>query len=84
MVSIDFKCAICEASFRHGVLDKHGKCPSCAKEFPEAKTRLEAMAMNKPEIHLNPELNEDRVRQIVKEELDRILVTDPKGPKETK
>lgn len=40
---INEKCVICEANFRPGFL-KEGKCPTCLKEHPDAKNKLEAMA----------------------------------------
>jgi len=53
------KCCVCEADFRPGALDKNGKCP-----------KKEAMALNRPEIHLGEKLDAEKVRQIVKEELN--------------
>ena len=64
------KCCICEADFRPGTLDKNGKCSSCQKAFPTVKNKAEAMALNRPEIHLNKKLDAEDVRQIVKEELN--------------
>jgi len=53
-MSIDIinRCAICEADFRPGTLDKDGKCSSCAKTFPTVKNKKEAMVLNRPEINL--------------------------------
>jgi hypothetical protein len=73
MATIDFQCSICEASFREGLLNKHGKCPSCEKEYPTVKTKAEAMALNRPEINLDAEMTEDRVRQIAKQEINEAL-----------
>ena len=70
MTDIIQKCAICNADFRPGSLDKDGKCPVCAAEYPEAKDRAEAIALNSPEINLGKKLDADGVRQIVKEELN--------------
>jgi hypothetical protein len=36
------------------------------------KTREEAFALNRPDIHLGAKLTEERVRQIVREELNAI------------
>ena len=67
---IVFKCCICEADFRPEALDKNGKCSSCQEAFPTVKNKAEAMALNRPEIHLNKKLDAEDVRQIVKEELN--------------
>jgi hypothetical protein len=72
MADLDFQCCICEASFRPGTLDKAGKCPSCAEQFPTVKNKIEAMALNKPEIHLGKKLTEPDVRRIVREEMAAI------------
>ena len=66
------RCCICGADFTPGVLDKNGKCPICRVEYPTVKNKKEAMALNKPEINLGAKLDEDRVRQIVKEELNAV------------
>ena len=66
------RCCICGADFRPGVLDKNGKCPICRVEYPTVKNKKEAMALNKPEINLGAKLDENRVRQIVKEELNAV------------
>lgn len=67
---IIFKCCICEADFRPGVLDKNGKCPVCCVEYPTVKNKVEAMALNRPDIHLGEKLDAEGVRQIIKEELN--------------
>ena len=64
------RCCICEADFRPGTLDKDGKCSSCAVQFPTVKSKVEAMALNRPEINLGGRVDVDKVRQIVKEELN--------------
>jgi len=64
------KCCICNADFRPGSLDKNGKCASCAKEYPTVSNKKEAMALNRPEIHLGEKLTVEKVRQIIKEELN--------------
>jgi len=64
------KCCVCEADFRPGALDENGKCPICRVEYPTAKNKKEAMALNRPEIHLGEKLDAEKVRQIVKEELN--------------
>lgn len=65
-----FKCCVCEADFHPGALGKDGKCSSCQVEFPTVKNKKEAMALNRPEIHLGKKLDAEEVRQIVKEELN--------------
>ena len=65
-----FKCCICEADFHPGGLDENGKCASCRVAYPTVKNKKEAMALNRPEIHLNKKLDAEDVRQIVKEELN--------------
>ena len=69
------KCAVCEADFRPGSLDKDGKCPSCQKTFPTVNTKAEAMALNRPEINLGKKVTEETVRQIIKEELNEFKAT---------
>jgi len=69
-IDIIHKCCVCEADFRPGALDKNGKCPICCVEYPTAKNKKEAMALNRPEIHLGEKLDAEKVRQIVKEELN--------------
>lgn len=69
-----FKCCICEADFHPGGLDKAGKCVVCRKEFPTVKNKQEAMALNRPEIHLSKKLDAEDVRQIVREELNAFKV----------
>lgn len=64
------RCCICEADFRPGSLDKDGKCSSCQVEYPTVKTKVDAMALNRPEIHLGKKLDAEGVRQIVREELN--------------
>jgi len=64
------KCCVCEADFRPGALDENGKCPICRVEYPTAKNKKEAMALNRPEIHLGEKVDVEKVRQIVKEELN--------------
>jgi len=64
------RCCICEADFRPGSLDKDGKCVSCQEQFPTIKNKAEAMALNRPEIHLGEKLDVEKVRQIIKEELN--------------
>lgn len=73
MAEIQHRCVICEADFRPGALDKEGKCPTCAKEYPKAKNKLEAIAANKPDVHIEPELTESRVRQLIREEVNQAL-----------
>jgi hypothetical protein len=70
MSDLQFKCSICEADFRPGVLDKEGKCPSCQKEYPTVKNKAEALALNRPEINLGKKIDEATVRQIIREELN--------------
>jgi len=85
MSDIQFKCSVCEADFRPGVLDKEGKCPSCQKEYPSVKNKAEAMALNRPEINLGRKLDEKAVRQIVREELNEFkAVLKAEHTKETK
>ena len=72
MAEIDVKCCICEASFRAGSLDKAGKCPGCAKDYPDSKNKLEAMAKNQPKILMGNELTEERVRKIIQEEFNTL------------
>lgn len=67
---IVFKCCICEADFRPGTLGKDGKCPSCRDTYPTVKNKTEAMALNRPEINLGRKMDEQTVRQIIKEELN--------------
>lgn len=64
------RCCVCEADFRPGILDKNGKCPICRATFPTVKNKAEAMALNRPEIHLSETLNTDKVKQIIREELN--------------
>ena len=64
------KCCICEADFRPGSLDKDGKCSVCRVKFPTVKNKVEAMALNRPEINLGERLTVEKVRQIIKEELN--------------
>ena len=64
------KCCVCDADFRPGGLDENGKCAICRVEYPTAKSKKEALALNRPEIHLGKTLDVDGVRQIVKEELN--------------
>lgn len=70
MSDIDFRCSICEASFKPGVIDKDGKCPACAEQYPTVKNKMEAMALSQPNLHLGKKLDEKRVREIVREELN--------------
>ena len=67
---IVFKCCICEAEFSPGVLDKNGKCPICRAEYPTAKNKKEAVALNNPTLNLGKKLDAKGVRQIIKEELN--------------
>jgi hypothetical protein len=69
-IDIVHRCCVCEADFRPGALDKDGKCPICRVAYPTVKNKKEAMALNRPEIHLGEKLDADKVRQIVKEELN--------------
>jgi len=69
-IDIIHKCCVCEADFRPGALDENGKCPICRVEYPTVKSKKEAMALNRPEIHLGERLDAEKVRQIVKEELN--------------
>lgn len=78
---IVFKCCICEADFRPGALDKNGKCPICCVEYPTVKNKVEAMALNRPEIHLGKKLDAEDVRQIVKEELNAFRAEQAAGSK---
>jgi len=71
-MSLTFNCAICDASFSPGVLDKQGKCPSCVKEFPTSKTKSDAILLHQPNLHLAPKLTEARVRELVREEYNLI------------
>jgi len=70
MSDIIHKCCLCGNDFRPGGLDENGKCVSCAKSFPTAKTKEEMMALNRPDINLGEKLTIEKVRQIVKEELN--------------
>lgn len=62
------KCVICEGVFYPGAL-KDGKCKECQKSFPNASTRLEALQQTTPVKQRVTNLNEERVRQIIQEEL---------------
>jgi predicted nucleic acid-binding Zn-ribbon protein len=66
------KCAICEADFRPGALDKNGKCPICRVEYPTVKNKKEAMALNRPEINLGEKVDVEKVKQIVKEAINEL------------
>ena len=70
MSDIIQKCCVCEGDFRPGGLDENGKCASCRVEFPTVKNKKEALALNRPELHLGKTLDAEGVRQIVKEELN--------------
>lgn len=72
MSTISHRCCICEADFSPGALDKEGKCPICRAQYPTVKTKQEAFALNRPEIHLGAKLTEERVRQIIREEFNAI------------
>jgi DNA repair exonuclease SbcCD ATPase subunit len=71
-MSIDIvnRCAICEADFRPGTLDEDGKCSSCRVKFPTVKSKQEAMALNRPDINLGDKLTDEKIRQIIREELN--------------
>ena len=69
MATIEHRCSVCEAGFRPGALNKDGKCASCEEAYPSVKNRMEALALNKPEIHMNAKMTEEKVRQIVREEI---------------
>lgn len=69
-IDIVHKCCICEDDFWPGSLDSSGKCSSCAKAFPTVKSKKEAMALNHPEINLDDKLTVEKVRHIIKEELN--------------
>ena len=73
MSDITHRCCICEADFAPGALDKAGKCPTCQTLYPTVKTRQEAFALNSPEIHLGAKLTEERVRQIIREEINAVV-----------
>ena len=64
------KCCVCEQDFRPEGLDGNGKCSNCRVQFPTVKNKAEAMALNRPELHLGQKLDADGVRQIIKEELN--------------
>ena len=68
--NIVHKCCVCGHDFWPGGLDKNGKCATCRVDFPTVKSKAEAMALNRPEIHLGRKIDEQAVRQIVKEELN--------------
>jgi len=70
MAEIIHKCCVCEQDFRPEGLDGNGKCSNCRVLFPTVKNKAEAMALNRPELHLGQKLDADGVRQIVKEELN--------------
>ena len=70
MADIVNRCCICEADFYPGALDKDGKCPVCRVEYPTVNNKAEAMALNRPEIHLGERVTLDKVRQIITEELN--------------
>lgn len=72
MNDIIHRCVVCEADFTPGGLDKAGKCSSCRIQYPTVKTRQEAFALNRPELHLGAKLTEERVRQIAREEFNAI------------
>jgi hypothetical protein len=85
MAEIIHRCAVCEADFRPGSLDKDGKCSKCAKDFPTVKNKLEAMALNRPELLIGEKLTVEKVRQVVKEELNAFMAGRKVEPeKETK
>lgn len=64
------KCLICEGEFYPGTL-KDGKCSVCAKEFPKAKNRDEALRQTVPQKEQMSTLTEMRVRDIVSEEITK-------------
>lgn len=64
------KCCVCQADFGPGTLDKNGKCVICAVEYPTAKNKAEAIALTRPDVHLEKKLDADGVRQIIREELN--------------
>lgn len=72
MSDIIHRCAICEADFAPGGLDKVGKCSACRTQYPTVNTRQEAFALNRPDIHLGVKLTDERVRQIAREEFNAI------------
>lgn len=79
------KCVICEGEFYPEALDESKKCVVCAKEYPNAKNRDEALRQTVPEKEQMSTLTEMRVREIVKEVLrdTSIYVTasdTPDGP----
>jgi len=64
------KCLICQGEFYPEAL-KEGKCTVCAKEYPNAKSRDEALRQTVPQKEQMTTLTELRVRDIVREELDK-------------
>jgi len=75
------KCCVCGQDFRPEGLDENGKCTSCRVEFPTAKNLKEAIAINRPEIHLGKTLDAEGVRQIIKEELNAFKAEQAAGNK---
>lgn len=68
------KCLVCEGEFYPEAL-KDGKCAVCAKEFPNANNRDEALRQTVPEKEQMSTLTEMRVRDIVKEELAKAIAS---------
>ena len=73
MAELDFQCSVCGASFRPGGLNEKGKCVECEKAYPTAKSKLDAMRLGQPEIHLNEDMTEEVVRRICKEEIQKYI-----------
>lgn len=67
------QCVICEGQFYPEALDKNNKCSVCAKEFPTAKNRNEALKQTMPQKDQMSTLTEMRVREIVSEEIGKAL-----------
>ena len=72
MADIIHKCCVCEQDFRPEGLDKDGKCAVCRVEYPTVKSKKEAMALNRPEIHLGEKVDVEKVKQIVKEAINEL------------
>jgi len=72
MADIIHKCCVCEQEFRPEGLDKDGKCAVCRVEYPTVKSKKEAMALNRPEIHLGEKVDVEKVKQIVKEAINEL------------
>ena len=66
------QCIICEGQFDPLKL-KEGKCSICQEEFPNAKNRQEALEQTGPQKGQVTNLTEDKVRNIVREEIAQAM-----------